>query len=67
MVSPAVGVMVLRVWIDGNPPSLRARITRTLDIDRPLPETIGARTIEDIHGAVGEWIDAYLEASVTLP
>jgi hypothetical protein len=53
--------MILRVWIDGDPPSLRARITRTLDIERPLPETIGARTREDIHGAVQDWLEAYLD------
>ena len=58
-----VGVLVIRIWLEGSGRgSLRARVTRTLDVTRAeqSSESEAAATPEQIVAAVRAWIDAFL-------
>jgi hypothetical protein len=56
------GVLVIRVWMEGDPEAggLRARITQTLDLS--APEQLGrvAASQEEIASIVQEWLDAFV-------
>jgi hypothetical protein len=48
-------VLVIRAWREGEEP-LRARLTETLDADRPGWEERGAEGAEAILAAVAAWL-----------
>jgi hypothetical protein len=56
------GVLVIRVWMEGDHEAggLRARITQTLDLS--APEQLGrvAASQEEIASIVQEWLDAFV-------
>jgi hypothetical protein len=55
-----VGVMVVRIWIEGSSGSVRARMTQTLDVtSRDHPSQV-AVSPEQILDAVGDWIQAFM-------
>ena len=63
------GVLVVRAWIEGDPPRLKARITHTIDVTQRERRTATASSADQICAEVRRWIDA-LEAqqsSVTGP
>ena len=63
-VADRVGVIVVRIWIEGSGSSVRARITRTLDIAARTEQSQLAVSEEQILDAVQEWIEAFVaEAS----
>jgi hypothetical protein len=52
-----IGVLVVRVWIEGDPATgLRARITRNLDIANLEDEVTTASSVECIEGTVRTWL-----------
>jgi hypothetical protein len=54
------GVLVIRVWAEGDrPPSLRARITRTLDLTHPDEESTAASSSEEIVTVVSAWLSEF--------
>jgi hypothetical protein len=55
------GVLVVRAWIEGDPPRLKARITHTVDIDGGESESAIVASAEQIHDEVRRWLEA-LEA-----
>ena len=57
--SDCVGVMVVRVWIEEPSGDLRARVTRTLDVNEREQTTQVASTRGEILTIVGEWLDAF--------
>ena len=55
------GVLVVRAWIEGDPPQLRARITHTIDVAQDETESTIVASAEQIHDEVRRWLEA-LEA-----
>jgi len=55
------GVLVVRAWIENDPPQLKARITHTIGVAEGEPESATAASAEQIHEEIGRWLDA-LEA-----
>jgi hypothetical protein len=56
------GVLVVRAWYDGDPPRLKARITHTVEIQRPGPETATVSSVTEIHLELDRWLEG-LQAS----
>jgi hypothetical protein len=52
------GVLVVRAWIEGDPPRLKARITHTIDVARGEPESATVASAEQIHEEVRRWLEA---------
>jgi len=57
-----VGLLVVRVWLEGKPEErgLRARITHTRDLAEGAEVVTAAATPADVYVAVREWLEAYL-------
>jgi hypothetical protein len=58
-VKPApTGVLLVRLWVEGDPATgLRARITRTEDIEGGERVTTTAGTVEDVVVTVRRWLE----------
>ncbi len=56
------GLLVVRVWIEGDSDDdgLRARITQTLDLFAGAEIVTAAATTDDVYAAVRGWLEAYL-------
>jgi len=52
------GVLVVRAWIEGDPPRLKARITHTVDVTEGEPQSRIATSAEQIHDEVQRWLEA---------
>ena len=52
------GVLVVRAWIEGRPPQLKARITHTVDLTGGEPSSATAASAAQIHAEVDRWLDA---------
>lgn len=56
-----VGVLIVRVWIEGGTAvGLRARITELTELRNGEPVTQAAATIDDICAVVRAWLDAFV-------
>lgn len=57
-----LGMLIIRVWREdtGDPDSLRARLTESIDIDSDERVIATASTVEGICAEVGEWLDRFL-------
>jgi hypothetical protein len=53
------GVLVLRAWIEGDPPQLKARITQTVDVAAREPVSTTASTPEQIFTVVRGWLEEF--------
>ena len=61
-----VGVLVVRVWNDGDPEiSLRARITRTLDITSGEQDVSTTANVDEIPSTVRRWLEEFVVALAT--
>jgi hypothetical protein len=58
------GVLVVRAWIEGEPPQLKARLTHTVDLAQDEQESVTVSSAEEIHEEVTRWLEA-LEAGPT--
>ena len=56
------GLLVVRVWIEGDSSAdgLRARITQTIDLLGDAEVITTAATADDVYSAVRDWLEAYL-------
>jgi hypothetical protein len=54
------GVLLIRVWMEGEPPALRARIIDRTDVTESVENVTFATTPDDINAAVGAWLDAFI-------
>lgn len=54
------GVLIVRVWTEGGPTCLRARVTQALDISRPERTSSVAASPEEIHAALQAWLEAFV-------
>jgi hypothetical protein len=57
-------VLIIRAWIEGEPPSLRMRVTRTFDVAAADETTEATASIEEVCAIVRRWLEQ-LERSVT--
>lgn len=55
------GVLIVRIWIESANGSLRARVTRTLDVEGGEETSQVAATAEQILSTVREWIAAFVD------
>jgi hypothetical protein len=53
------GVLVIRAWIEGDPPSLRLRITQTDDIVSRREETRVAASIDEAVDIARSWLEQF--------
>lgn len=58
------GVIVVRIWLEQQHGSLRARITQTLDVTTHEQVSRGAATLEQILAIVRDGVEAFLAAPV---
>lgn len=55
------GLLVIRAWIESNGQAqLRARITRTLDLEQRAEVSTAASNRDQIVAAVETWLDVFL-------
>jgi hypothetical protein len=54
------GVLVIRVWVEGDEERFRARITQSLDVTAAEQVVSSAASVEDISAAVRAWLDAFI-------
>lgn len=58
------GIMVLRAWIEGDPPSkLRARLTTTAGMDDTERSMTVADSVDDVCLAVRTWLSDFVEGA----
>jgi hypothetical protein len=57
------GVLVIRAWIEGDPPGVRMRITCAPDISRGQEDSTSAASIDEACAIVRRWLEAF--AAVT--
>jgi hypothetical protein len=58
------GVLVVRAWIEGDPPQLKARLTHTIDLAQEEPGSATVSGAEQIHDEVSRWLEALEAGSV---
>jgi hypothetical protein len=49
-------VLVIRAWIEGEPPTLRLRITRTLDLSASDEHTEATASVDEAMTIVCRWL-----------
>jgi hypothetical protein len=60
------GVLLVRLWVEGDPATdLRARITRTADIQDGAGVTTIAGTAEEVLATVRDWLEDMTNGSMT--
>jgi hypothetical protein len=52
------GVLVIRAWVEGRPPQLKARITHTVDPAQREHGTATVASAEQIHEEIRRWLAA---------
>jgi hypothetical protein len=61
-------LLVVRIWSDATPGTgIRARITRTLDLERPEAVRTSVCPVEDIEAVMRSWLREFLQAAGQLP
>jgi hypothetical protein len=56
------GIMVLRAWVEGDPPSkLRARLTTTAGMNDSERSMTVADSVDDVCVAVRTWLSEFVE------
>jgi hypothetical protein len=61
-------LLVVRIWTDAAPGiGIRARITRTLDIERPEAAITSVLPAEDVEAVMRYWLQTFLRTAGQLP
>jgi hypothetical protein len=61
LVTEQTGVLVIRVWVEGDPPPrLRSRITRTVDISERNQVTTAAASARQVEQVVRAWLEEFV-------
>ena len=58
-VAPPMALLVVRAWIEGEPPTLRARVTQTPDLGGQPQRSSSAASVDDVCDAVRAWIETF--------
>jgi hypothetical protein len=62
------GLLVVRIWTDpAAATGIRARITRTLDVERPEAATTSVCPVDDVEAVMRSWLYAFLRAAGQRP
>jgi hypothetical protein len=62
------GLLLVRVWTDAaSGTRIRARITRTLDVERPEAAMTSVCPVEDVEAVVRSWLYTFLRAAGQRP
>jgi hypothetical protein len=56
-------VLVIRGWIEGEPPSLRLRITQTLDVAARDEKSTVTADVDEACAVVRRWLEALAEGT----
>jgi hypothetical protein len=60
VVPERTGVLVIRIWAEGDQaPTLRARITKTLDLTQPDEVSTVASSADEIESVVHVWLSEF--------
>lgn len=51
------GVLIIRAWMDGEPPAIRMRITHTLDVAARDETSEVAASVDEACTIVRRWLD----------
>ena len=51
---------MVRAWIEGEPPSLRIRIVRTLDISGGQEESTAVASVDEACAVVRDWLEEFV-------
>ena len=54
-------VFVIRAWIEGEPPSLRTRMTRTFDVTAANETTEASASVDEVCSIVRRWLEQLQE------
>jgi hypothetical protein len=54
----STAVLVIRVWFDGDPPQLRARLIEVRGTSGPEQVLSAAGTADDLYAVVRQWVEA---------
>jgi hypothetical protein len=52
------GVLLVRAWVEGDPPQLKARLTHSADLARRDEESVTVSSARGIHDEVDRWLTA---------
>jgi hypothetical protein len=59
--SKRTGVLVVRIWLENDPEApLRARVSRSLDLDTAPVEELTVASAEEVAELVRDWLEAFL-------
>ena len=56
-------MLVVRAWVEGDPPQLKARLTHTTDVRRHEEESTTASSARGIHDEIDRWLTALQAAA----
>jgi len=65
MSTSTVGLMTLLVWLEGDPPSLRIRITQALDVEQPERVETVTTDPDEATTAVRGWLRDFAVTATT--
>lgn len=51
-------MLLVRAWIEGDPPQLKARLTHSADLARRDENTVTVSSVRGIHDEVDRWLAA---------
>jgi hypothetical protein len=57
--SERTGVLIIRAWVEGDPPTLRLRITRTDDLTAGDEESTVTASVEEAVDVVRRWLEGF--------
>jgi hypothetical protein len=57
--SERTGVLIIRAWVEGDPPTLRLRITRTDDLTASDEESTVTASVEEAVDVVRRWLEGF--------
>jgi hypothetical protein len=52
------GVLVVRAWVEGDPPQLKARLTHTIDLTQREADSATVSSAQAIHEEIDQWLEA---------
>jgi hypothetical protein len=58
-------VLVVRAWLHGDPPSVAARITYTVDVSRPDRVTVAVAGEDELARVISRWLHEVVAGATT--
>ena len=54
-----VGVLIIRSWNEGEPPTIRLRITSALDLESDEEESVATTSVDQACEIVRSWLEQF--------